>query len=411
MPRTRLFPIPLLSSHLPGSKPSFCTAEKAVGGAESGPLWTAPTPSPRCRCPPRWSVAYDVSSDQECRSLPGGTIYSTTTARAIRPTTWTSPQTRSTVSATPSRLTPRRREPKTGPRHSLRAMLAFLAALVAFPRTVALQQCTAVTARLLGLPYSLATTFTTSCACMRSTYGSRSSSLAPRLSPPRATMSNASLSSAQTQLLSGTGSTTRSIAGERSKCNEHSRRPCRLHRLPAPGAGFLCAHAGLRYKPWLLRNANTTGTILRDAQHMLQLSPTLPASHVHPQCHTAPLVDDSAAPPPMRSTPRASFPSPAPATSAAMTLPRAGSARTTRRQCVPRAPPVPAFHARGLRQARTGHRDKSRCDEPGRGTERTLPRDFRSHRGLCSSNLRRALASVEGYCVNAAEVPIRTRIT
>jgi hypothetical protein len=39
--------------------------------------------------------------------------------------------------------------PKTGPRHPLHAMLAFLAAHV-----VALQQCTAVTARRLRLPYS-----------------------------------------------------------------------------------------------------------------------------------------------------------------------------------------------------------------------------------------------------------------
>ncbi|KAJ7863639.1 hypothetical protein B0H14DRAFT_2737905, partial [Mycena olivaceomarginata] len=40
----------------------------------------------------------------------------------------------------------------------LHAMLAFLAAhvLVAFPHTVALQQCTAVTARCLRLPYFLA---------------------------------------------------------------------------------------------------------------------------------------------------------------------------------------------------------------------------------------------------------------
>jgi hypothetical protein len=36
-----------------------------------GPLWTAPTPSPCFRCPPRWSVAYDVRRGQECRSLPG----------------------------------------------------------------------------------------------------------------------------------------------------------------------------------------------------------------------------------------------------------------------------------------------------------------------------------------------------
>ncbi|KAJ7863644.1 hypothetical protein B0H14DRAFT_3862797 [Mycena olivaceomarginata] len=181
--------------------------------------------------------------------------------------------------------------------------------------------------------------------------------------PRAATMSNASLSSAQTQLLSDTGSTTRSIAGARSKCNECSRRPCRLQRLPAPGAGFLCAHAGLCYKPRPAAQREHDGHHpLRCAAHAAAVPPS-PHTHVHPQCHTAPLVDDSAAPPPMRSMPRGSFPSPAPATSAAMTLPRAGSTRTTRRQCAPRAS---TFHARDLSQVRMEHRDKSRCDEPGR---------------------------------------------
>ncbi|KAJ7879049.1 hypothetical protein B0H14DRAFT_3435287 [Mycena olivaceomarginata] len=92
---------------------------------------------------------------------------------------------------------------------------------------------------------------------------------------------------------------------------------------------------------------------------------TLPASHIHPQCHTAPLVDDYAAPPPMHSTPHASFPLPVPATSAVMTLPWAGSTRTTRSQFAPRAPPVPAFYARDLRPARMGTATSLGATNPG----------------------------------------------
>ncbi|KAJ7863531.1 hypothetical protein B0H14DRAFT_3862874 [Mycena olivaceomarginata] len=255
--------------------------------------------------------------------------------RAIRPMTWTSPQTRSTVSGTPSRSTPRRREPKTDPRHSLHAMLAFLAPHVASSPSRTPWLFSSV---LLSPPDAWACR--TPWHHLHHLLRAHAQHLRHRprrgTSPPAATMSNASLSSAQTQLLSGTGSTMRSIAGTRSKCHQRSRRPCRLHRLPAPGAGFLCAHAGLRFKPPpAAQREHDEHHPPRCAAHAAAVPPsphTLPASHVHPPCHTAPLVDDSAAPPPMRCTPRASFPSPAPATSAA------GWQRTdhTETMCTPR---------------------------------------------------------------------------
>ncbi|KAJ7812259.1 hypothetical protein B0H14DRAFT_1459385 [Mycena olivaceomarginata] len=52
---------------------------------------------------------------------PGRTVYSTTTARAIRPTTWEPPQACSTVPATPTRSTPCRREPKPDSHYQLHA--------------------------------------------------------------------------------------------------------------------------------------------------------------------------------------------------------------------------------------------------------------------------------------------------
>ncbi|KAJ7733705.1 hypothetical protein B0H14DRAFT_3517299 [Mycena olivaceomarginata] len=97
--------------------------------------------------------------------------------------------------------------------------------------------------------------------------------------------------------------------------------------------------------------------------------PHRPASHIHPQRHSAPLVADSATPRPTRSTPRGGFPSPAPAAFAAMTRLRASSGRTTRRRYAPRASAVPAFRVRDFSQAWMGHPDKFRCDE--RGDSRT----------------------------------------
>jgi hypothetical protein len=90
------------------------------------PLRTSPTPSPRCRCPPRWSVAYDVRSYQEAARCPGDHLQHHDSARDP-------PQDLDLAtdalyrSATPSRSTRCRREPKSDPLH---AILAFLAAHV-----------------------------------------------------------------------------------------------------------------------------------------------------------------------------------------------------------------------------------------------------------------------------------------
>ncbi|KAJ7800841.1 hypothetical protein B0H14DRAFT_1685958 [Mycena olivaceomarginata] len=80
----------------------------------------------------------------------------------IRPTTWEPPLVHSTVPATPTRSTPRRREPKPDTHRQLHAQhetLAFPTAhrprrLIAFPHAATPQQCTAVAARHLRLPYS-----------------------------------------------------------------------------------------------------------------------------------------------------------------------------------------------------------------------------------------------------------------
>ncbi|KAJ7846836.1 hypothetical protein B0H14DRAFT_3867590 [Mycena olivaceomarginata] len=334
------FPIPLLSSHLPGSRPSSCTAEKAVGGVylRLVPLRTPPTPSPRCRSPPRWSVAYDVRSDQECRSLPG-TIYSTTTAHAIRPTTWTSPQTRSAVSARPSCSTPRRPHVASSPSRTPWLFSSVLPSLPDawacrtpwhHPHHLLCAQCAQWSFPITGAAFIASSR--AKCVCNKSlspiyTHAGRiintarttplSAHLIARAAaitfPPAAAMSNASLSSSQTQLLSGTGSTTRSIAGAHSKCNERSRRPCRLHRSPRPAPASSAPTPVAASNLGLLRNANTTGTILRDAQHTPQLSPHRPIP----------------SPPPI-------FPSPAPATSADDTA--AGWQRTDHPEamCTPR---------------------------------------------------------------------------
>ncbi|KAJ7870140.1 hypothetical protein B0H14DRAFT_3575972 [Mycena olivaceomarginata] len=85
-------------------------------------------------------------------------------------------------------------------------------------------------------------------------------------------------------------------------------------------APILCAHAALRSKPRPATHRERD--VHRPRAPSLRRPPpsphTLPASHVHPQRHTTQLVDDFAAPPPMRSTPCGGFPSPAPAAFAAM---------------------------------------------------------------------------------------------
>ncbi|KAJ7833255.1 hypothetical protein B0H14DRAFT_3710968 [Mycena olivaceomarginata] len=115
------------------------------------------------------------------------------------------------------------------------------------------------------------------------------------ISLPAATVSSASLSSALSQLLSGTGSTTRSIAEVRSKCNERSPSPT---PPSSPGtAPIFSADARDRSKPWPAAHREQDAYHLPCAAHAAAVPPsphTLPASPVHPQSCTAPLADDSA---------------------------------------------------------------------------------------------------------------------
>ncbi|KAJ6605169.1 hypothetical protein DFH09DRAFT_1120936 [Mycena vulgaris] len=170
---------------------------------------------------------------------------------------------------------------------------------------------------------------------VRSTCGSRSVSPAPQLSPPRPPPPClAPHYFARSQLLSGTGSKTPSIAGTRSKCNERSPSPSPPSsppRGPRPSSAPMPPSAP---NLGLSRTANATDITpcVRSTRcGRPPSSRTLPASHVHPQRRIAPLVDDSAAPPPMCSMPCGGFPSPAPAVFAAMTRRRASSGRPTRR--------------------------------------------------------------------------------
>jgi len=89
--------------------------------SSAAPPSVRPTLSPRCRCPPRWSVAYDVRCDPERRSLPGADYLQHPDNARNPPTTWKPPQARSTVPTTPTRSTPRRRELKPDPHYQLHA--------------------------------------------------------------------------------------------------------------------------------------------------------------------------------------------------------------------------------------------------------------------------------------------------
>ncbi|KAJ7366310.1 hypothetical protein DFH08DRAFT_833988 [Mycena albidolilacea] len=194
-------------------------------------------------------------------------------------------------------------------------------------------------------------------------------------------MSNASLSSAQTQLLSGTGSTTRSIAGARSKCNERSRRPCRLHRLPAPGAGFLCAHAGRRYKPLpAVQREHDGDHYPRCAAHAATVSPS---HHTHLPIASACYIcrDD----------------------------PAAGRQRTdhTEAMCTPRVHRYP-HSTLGISDKR-GWGTATRLGATTPGGERNVRCPGISDRtAACAVRISgERCEHGEGYRVNAAEVPIR----
>jgi hypothetical protein len=125
----------------------------------------------------------------------------------------------------------------------------------------------------------------------------------------------------QSQLMSGTGSTTCSIAGARSKCNEHS-------PLPTPSSS----------PPWALHLSSTpTPATTRnlglphceqDGYHLLCAAHT---AAVPPFSHALPLPPSILSPilPCLLMALPGGFPSPAPAVFAAVTVPQAGIAQTT----------------------------------------------------------------------------------
>ncbi|KAJ7794877.1 hypothetical protein B0H14DRAFT_3888571 [Mycena olivaceomarginata] len=187
-------------------------------------------------------------------------------------------QARSTVPATPTGSTPRRRDHKPQPNYQPHAQHATLACLAADDASS---------------PSRTPTTFIAS--CVRSACDGRSPSPAPLLSPPRAPSASPAISTLPDpharralacttlacaapaaaaahpprhgQLVSGTGSTTRSIAGARSKCNEHSPSPTppssspRAPRLSSAPTPATARNLGLP------RTANRTGTTPPCAAH------------------------------------------------------------------------------------------------------------------------------------------------
>ncbi|KAJ7366314.1 hypothetical protein DFH08DRAFT_929241 [Mycena albidolilacea] len=265
----------------------------------------------------------------------------------------------------PSRSTPRRREPNTAPRHLLHAMLAFLAAHVAsspsrtpwlfssvLPSPPDACACCTPWHLLHHLLRALCAQWSFPIAGAVLIASSRAKCVSNKLHSPRSTHPGRIINTARITPLSRSPSLAPRLSLPRlpPPCPTPHYPPLKPSACPAPevrraasperaasATSILVVHAAFNASPrpapassaptpvstsnlGRLRNANTTGTTPRDAQHTLQLPPsshTLHASHVHHQCHTAPFVDDSTAPPPMRGTLRASVPSPAPATSAA----------------------------------------------------------------------------------------------
>jgi hypothetical protein len=133
---------------------------------------------------------------------------------------------------------------------------------------------------------------------MCSTRSSHSPSPTPRLSPPCPPLPCPApgYPLPQSQLMSGTGSTTCSIARARSKCNEHS-------PLPTPSSSPPWAlHLSSMPTPATTRNlgllhCEQDGYHLLCAAHTAAVPPfshALPASSIHSQPYTALLVDGSA---------------------------------------------------------------------------------------------------------------------
>ncbi|KAJ7810021.1 hypothetical protein B0H14DRAFT_1492936 [Mycena olivaceomarginata] len=75
-------------------------------------------------------------------------------------------------------------------------------------------------------------------------------------------------------------------------------------------------------------------------------------------------------------------------------------------------PPVPAFRARDFRQARMGHHDNSRCDEPGRRQHNLRSPGISDRTPACAVRISGERCEFgEGYCGNVGEMPIRIHIT
>ncbi|KAJ7351204.1 hypothetical protein DFH08DRAFT_957539 [Mycena albidolilacea] len=272
------------------------------------PLRTPPTPSPRCRRPPRWSVAYDVPRAQHGRSLPGGPSKAPRQrARSATGALYRSCHAHG-LDTTPVRTQIRPRYQL----HAQHATLVFLASSPSRTLTTFTTSCVRDGRSLPAVPLlspppvpsawparpSLRSTRAQG-ACMQDP--SRAQHLQRPLPIPRATVftslptatvSSASLSSsAPSQLLSGTGSTTRSIAGARNKCNERLPPPAlpssplralRPSSAPTPPSA---PNLGLPR-----RIANPTCTAPGVSLCRPPSPRNLPAFHVRPQRHSAPLV-------------------------------------------------------------------------------------------------------------------------
>ncbi|KAJ7848847.1 hypothetical protein B0H14DRAFT_3867106 [Mycena olivaceomarginata] len=363
--------------------PSSCTAEKAVGGVylRVVPLRTAPTPSPRCRCPPRWSVAYDHHNS--ARDPPHDLELATDVLYR---------------SATPSRSTPRRRESR--PTCATRCMRCWRSSQPTSPRRLpAHRGSSAVYCRLrLRLPYSLAPPSPPPACAVRAmvvphrrrrfyrvlarqvrlqqialspihthagriintarptplSARSRSPSPAPRLSPPRPPPPGPTPHYPPLKPSSCPAPEVRRAASpERAASATSVPVGHAAFNASPPSAGFLCAHASRRYKPRPAAHANTTGTIPRDAQHTLQLSPHHPIPSPLPMSILRAIPPRSLTTPPHRRQ-CAARRAPASHRQRLLHLPRSHCCGLAAHgphggNVHPALPPVPAFHARDLR--------------------------------------------------------------
>ncbi|KAJ7691641.1 hypothetical protein B0H14DRAFT_840410 [Mycena olivaceomarginata] len=377
--------------------------------------------SPRCRCPPRWSVEYDYRR----RSLLGGTIYSTTRARASRPTTWS--RHRHARMFLPLDNTPMRIQARPAPPAACDAGLV----AAAFPHTV-VQQHTAVTALRLRLSYSLAPPSPLPACAARATvlpHGPRRFIASSRAMCVSSKYHSARPWARRARPLHGTHDSPRAqhllqplpiahaaVITSPPAANLSPPRYPPLEASSCPARGVPPKHAPSAHPPCRRRRPlePSTCSLLRApspdppcAAHAAAVPPiahTLSASHVHPQCHTAP--PDSAA----------HFPSPAPAPFAAMTRLRANSGPATRSYALPAPPLAPG--SRYLRphdgpvQGDSG-REAALYAAPG-----ILDRTAGHATGTCATPppLFGALDSQRaprnaGYRVNTEKCPFRTRTT